>query len=142
MAPFPPADRACSRRPVCVSEPKNLLVHAYIFSVGKAVKNTSKLGKIAAIAAGAVLVYSILGFLLLPVVLKNIVVQELTRFTRRPVAIRGIDFNPYTMSFTVRDFQVEEPDGGIIFSVASVHATFVPVSSFLGHVWVFKGAVV
>ena len=105
-------------------------------------KNTSKLGKIAAIAAGAVLVYSILGFLLLPVVLKNIVVQELTRFTRRPVAIRGIDFNPYTMSFTVHDFQVEEPDGGIIFSVASVHATFVPVSSFLGHVWVFKGAVV
>ena len=76
----------------------------------------TKHGKLLAAAAALVLLYTAIGFLLFPVILKRVAVQELTKFLGRTVTIRQIDFNPYALSVAVHGFQVEESMGAVILS--------------------------
>jgi hypothetical protein len=101
----------------------------------------TKHGKLLAAAAASILLYTAIGFLLFPVILKKVAVQELTRFLGRTVTIRQIDFNPYALSVAVHGFQVEESMGGVILSWDTLYATFAPMSSLLHHAWAFKEAV-
>src|SRR5271157_6549338 len=98
-------------------------------------------GTLIAGAAAAILLYSTIGFLLFPLALKKIGVQELTHFLGRTVTIRKIEFNPYTLTLGISGFQVDEPNGGAILSWNTLRTTLAPFSSLVNRTLVLKEAV-
>ena len=59
----------------------------------------------------AFLLYSVTGFMILPVLLKNILEKKLTENLHRPVTIKTIQINPYLFKITVNNFQVASREG-------------------------------
>lgn len=59
-----------------------------------------------------VLSVSLLGFLVLPPILKSILVDELAAALHRPVKIASVRFNPYVLSVQIDGFAIEEKEGG------------------------------
>ena len=120
--------------------------HAYISLRWNDEKNAklppAALTKIVGVAAGVALVYSILGFLLFPAILKRIGVQE--HFVHgSPGDHRPHRFRP-VLHVADRPWLSDRRagNGGAIFSVGTVRTTFAPVPSFLHHLLVFRGVLV
>ncbi|MFC1843651.1 DUF748 domain-containing protein [Thermodesulfobacteriota bacterium] len=67
----------------------------------------SKHQKILIGIAVAFLLYSIIGFLLVPTVLKNTLEKKLSENLKRPVTIETIQINPYLLKVTVNNFSVK-----------------------------------
>jgi len=59
----------------------------------------------------AFLLYSITGFMVLPVLLKNILEKKLTENLNRPISIQSIQINPYLFKITVKKFQIASREG-------------------------------
>lgn len=57
------------------------------------------------------LVIGVLGFLVLPPVVKSILVDQLAKALQRPVTVEGLSINPYTLSVQVDGLAVQEKDG-------------------------------
>lgn len=59
---------------------------------------------------GAVLVYTLFGFLALPPILKSVLSKSLSETLHRRATIRDIRVNPFELSVTVRGFAISERD--------------------------------
>ena len=86
---------------------------------------------------GLLLFYTILGFLILPPIVRAIAVKQLSRQLDRDVSIQKIKINPFVLSTTVRGLLIKDKDGQPFISWDEVYVNF-QLSSFLGHPWVFK----
>ncbi|MBP6708074.1 MAG: hypothetical protein KA223_02840, partial [Candidatus Accumulibacter sp.] len=58
------------------------------------------------------LVIGVLGFLVLPPLVKWLLVDQLSTLLRRPVTVEGMSMNPYTLSVQVDGLAVQEKGGG------------------------------
>src|SRR5208283_6037972 len=56
-------------------------------------------------------VYSVVGFFLIPPILKSVLTTKLSEVLHRQVAIRQIKVNPFALSVTVRGFLIKERNG-------------------------------
>ena len=90
--------------------------------------------KILLILAGVFLVYSLLGFFVVPPVVRIIAEKDLSKALKRPTAIRKISFNPYNLTLTVYGLSVAGQKGGRFISVGKITADFQIVSVFKGGV--------
>jgi hypothetical protein len=61
--------------------------------------------------AAAFVVYSLVGFLLVPAIVKWQLVKRLSESTKRQAAVRQVRVNPWTLSLTIRGLALTEPDG-------------------------------
>ena len=86
---------------------------------------------------GLVLFYAILGFFILPPIIRAIAVKQLSRQLDREVSIEKIKINPFVLSTTVRGLLIKDKDGQPFISWDEVYVNF-QLSSFLGRAWVFK----
>ncbi|MGP8021704.1 MAG: DUF748 domain-containing protein [Limisphaerales bacterium] len=86
---------------------------------------------------GLLLFYAILGFLILPPIVRAIAVKQLSRQLDRDVSIEKIKINPFVLSTTVRGLLIKDKDGQPFISWDEVYVNF-QLSSFFGHPWVFK----
>jgi len=57
-------------------------------------------------SAIAVLIYAIAGFFILPLVLKPVVIDTLTEKLERQAQLEAIEFNPFTLSITLKKFSI------------------------------------
>jgi len=73
-------------------------------------------------------VFTLVGFFVIPPILKSVLVKKLSEGLRREVTIQQIKINPYTLSLTIRGFQVKEPKGPETF--LSFDELFVNLQSF------------
>jgi hypothetical protein len=87
--------------------------------------------------AAALLAYAILGFLVLPPIIRAVAASQLSRQLDREVSIRAVRLNPFVLSATVRGLLIKDEDGQPFVSWDEVYVNF-QLSSFLGHPWVFK----
>ena len=55
-------------------------------------------------------VFTIVGFFVLPSILKSILAQKLSENLHREATIEDIKFNPYTLSVTVKKLMIKERD--------------------------------
>ena len=79
----------------------------------------------------AFVVVGIVGFFLLPPLVKWIVADQLAEALHRPVAIKSLRINPYALSMTVEGLSVEEPEGGKSFvSFDSLYLNLESISLF------------
>jgi len=93
--------------------------------------------KILAIAVALIALYAVIGFVILPVIARPVGEQQLSKLVGRKVTIQRVSFNPFTMHVAARGLRVDEPEGGAIFSCASLDVTVEPWSSFVHHAFVF-----
>ncbi len=65
---------------------------------------------------GVLVFYSVVGFWVLPAMLRYLVVEKGAAVMQRPVTVARIDFNPYTLVLTVNQFNVgDREEGGETF---------------------------
>jgi hypothetical protein len=88
-------------------------------------------------AFGAILTYTVVGFLVLPPIVKAVAVKRLSSLLDREVVIRRVAINPYVLSGAIRGLLIRDKDGEPFVSWDEAYANFQLVS-FFGKPWVFK----
>jgi len=86
---------------------------------------------------GLFLFYTVVGFLILPPIIRTVAVKQLSRQLDREVSIQKVEINPFALSTTVRGLLIKDKDGQPFISWDRVYVNF-QLSSFLGKAWVFK----
>ena len=97
-------------------------------------EKVSAIQKTLLMLVGVFLVYSLIGFFVVPPVVRNIAEKDLSKALKRPAAIRKISFNPYNLTLTVYGLSVAGHKGGRFVSADKVIADFQIVSVFKGGV--------
>jgi len=67
-------------------------------------------------AAALLVVFTLVGFFVVPPIVKSVLTSQLTAALHREVAIREVRFNPFALSATVRGLTVKEPKGSETFA--------------------------
>jgi hypothetical protein len=93
--------------------------------------------KVALWVLGLFLFYTVLGFLILPPIVRAIAARQLSRQLDRAVSIQKVKINPFVLSATVRGLLVKDKDGQPFISWDEVYVNF-QLSSFFGKAWVFQ----
>jgi hypothetical protein len=88
-------------------------------------------------AAGLLLAYTLIGFLILPPIVRRVAVKQLSAQLGREVSIKAVKFNPFVLSATVDGLLIKDKDGQPFVSWDEVYVNF-QLASFFGHAWVFK----
>jgi hypothetical protein len=86
------------------------------------------------IAAG---LYTVIGFFVLPAIIKSQMLKRLPALTHRRVAIQEVKLNPYSLSFTLRGFSLTETNGDEFASLGELYVNFESIS-LLKRGFVFK----
>ena len=63
----------------------------------------------------AFVVVGVLGFLVLPPVVKHVLLGKMSEALHRPVAIQRISINPYALSATLEGLEIKEREGSETF---------------------------
>jgi len=88
-------------------------------------------------ALALVLLYAIVGFLVLPPIIRSVAVKQISRQLDRDVSIASVKINPFVLSATVDGLLIKDKDGEPFVSWDEVYVNF-QLSSFFGKAWVFK----
>jgi hypothetical protein len=81
--------------------------------------------------------YAVIGFFILPPIIRAVAVKQLSKQLDREVSIQKVKLNPFALSVAVRGLLIKDKDGEPFVSWDEVYVNF-QLSSFLGHPWVFK----
>lgn len=73
-------------------------------------------------AAGTVLLYAVVGFLVVPLVARPRLGEMISGFIGRPTTIGSLRFNPFAVSATARDVVVLEDDGTPVIALKELYA--------------------
>jgi hypothetical protein len=87
--------------------------------------------------AGLVLFYTIVGFLVLPPIVRSVAVKQLSKQLGREVTIQQVKLNPYAFSGTIRGLVIKEKNGDPFVSWDKVYGRF-QVTSLFQHAWVIS----
>ncbi|HWQ92111.1 MAG TPA: DUF748 domain-containing protein, partial [Clostridia bacterium] len=87
--------------------------------------------------AGIFLAYTLIGFLVVPQVIKWQMLKQLPGITKREASVRQVRVNPLTLSLTIRDLALKEPDGRVFASFEEFYINF-QTSSLFRWAWTFK----
>ncbi|MEY4917091.1 MAG: hypothetical protein RL616_1004 [Verrucomicrobiota bacterium] len=93
--------------------------------------------KLALWALGLLLFYTIVGFLILPPIVRSVAVKQLSKQLDREVSIEKIKINPFALSTTIRGLLIKDKDGQPFVSWDEVYVNF-QISSLFTKAWTFK----
>src|SRR5215510_3153013 len=80
---------------------------------------------------GSLVVFTLVGFLVVPLVLKSVLTSQLTAKLHREVTIKEIWFNPFVLSLEINGFSIKDREGDEPFvSFAELALNFQAVSVF------------
>src|SRR5262249_35586878 len=86
-----------------------------------------------AVLAGLMAFWAVVAFLVLPPILRPIAERKLSQALHRPVTLRRLALNPFTLSATLEGLEVKEKGGvGRFFSFDRFRANFEAVSLLKG----------
>src|SRR5688572_16414156 len=83
------------------------------------------------------LVYSVVGFVVAPLVVKSQLEKRLPAELGRPVRIKSVRVNPWILSTAVEGFTVSEKGGGPFLGWGRLYVNFDPTSFFVKE-WRFQ----
>ncbi len=87
--------------------------------------------------AGLFTAYSLAGFFVAPLIVKQQLVKQGTAALRRPVAVAQVRVNPWTFSATIRGLTVAAHDGAEFAGWDELHLNFAPATSLFRLAWSF-----
>jgi len=82
------------------------------------------------ITAVLILVYAIFGFFIAPPVLESNLISGITEHLGRKAKVDAIKINPFSLSVTIKGFELSEPDGEHFFGFAEFYVNFQLSSAF------------
>ena len=85
----------------------------------------------------ALVVYSIVGFVLVPWVVRRQLVDFVQQDLGRRLALERVRFNPYTFALRVLGFDMEESDGTPLLAFGELLVDFEPGASLVQRAWDF-----
>lgn len=88
-------------------------------------------------AVGLFVAYTIIGFFILPPIIRAVAAKQISKQLDRDVAIQKVRLNPFVFSTTIRGLVIKDRDGEPFVSWDEVYVNF-QLSSFLGRPWVFR----
>jgi len=97
----------------------------------------TRTGKWLTRAVVALLLYTLVGFLLLPALIKWQLGKRLPIATHRNAAVRDVKFNPYALSLTINGLSLTETNGDPFASWEQLHVDF-QLSSLFHWAWTFR----
>jgi hypothetical protein len=74
--------------------------------------------------AVALFLYTVIGFFVVPAIIKSQMLKRIPPLTLRQVSIDQVRCNPYALSLTIRGFSLKEPDGTVFLSFDEFYANF------------------
>jgi Domain of Unknown Function (DUF748) len=86
--------------------------------------------KVSAWVFGLLAAYAVIGFLVLPPVVRSVAVKQLSAQLGREVSIESVKLNPFALSTTVRGLLIKDTDGEPFVSWDEVYVNFEIVSLF------------
>jgi hypothetical protein len=86
--------------------------------------------------AVVMVLYTVIGFFVVPAIVKAQMLKRLPALTKRQVAIKRVRFNPYVLSLTIDGFSLKETNGDVFSSFGELYVNFQLSSIFKG-AWVF-----
>ena len=93
--------------------------------------------KLALWASGLLLAYTVIGFLILPPIIRSIAVKQLSKQLGREVSIEKVKFNPFAFSCAVRGLLIKDGDGHPFVSWDEIYV-HLQLSSVFSHTRVVK----
>jgi hypothetical protein len=78
------------------------------------------------------LIYTLIGFFVMPLIVRSVAVSQLRKLLDREVAIEKVRLNPFSFVAEVDGFSVKDPDGEPLLAWQHVRADFQFTSIFLG----------
>ncbi len=88
-------------------------------------------------AAGLFLLYVVVGFLVLPPIVRAVAASQISKQIDREVQIEKVRINPLALSTSIRGLLIKDKDGEPFITWNEVYVNF-QVSSFFGKPWVFR----
>ena len=64
----------------------------------------------------ALIVYALVGFFLLPAIIKWQLLKRLPVITKRAVTVQQVKLNPFALTLTIQGFTLKETNGGGVFA--------------------------
>lgn len=92
------------------------MINNHVTSKLQTVLHSQRTKKIALRCLIAVVIYGVLGFFVLPPVIKPVLVEKLGQALHRPVAIESLSINPFALSVTLDGVAIQEREGAEIFA--------------------------
>ena len=86
----------------------------------------------------ALVLYTIIGFFVVPAIIRSQMLKRLPDLTHRQASVEQVKFNPYAMSLTIRGFALKETNGEVFSSFDEFYINFQPVASLFRWGLVFK----
>ena len=97
-----------------------------------------KTGKIILLTIlGLVVLYALIGFLVIPWVIKTKVPPKLSEQLHRPVSIKDASFNPFLFKLQVEGFDIQEQDGSPLLGFDELFIDFEPGASLVKRAYTF-----
>lgn len=78
--------------------------------------------RIAIVLSACLVVYTVSGFFLLPIIAKPIIIEKLSEALGRTVSLDRLKVNPFMLSATVSGLKVQDKDNGIFVSLDALYA--------------------
>lgn len=88
-------------------------------------------------AAGLVAFYAVLGFLILPPIVRSVAAKQISQLLGREVAIEKVKINPFALSTSVNGLLIKDADGEPFVSWNRVYVNF-ELKSLFGRALTFK----
>jgi len=85
----------------------------------------------------ALVIYTVVGFLIAPVIIKWQLRRQLPALAHRPVTVQQVGVNPYALSLTVRGLAVTETNGAPFAGFEELYVNF-QLSSLFRRTWTFS----
>lgn len=92
------------------------MINNHVTSKLQTVLHSQRTKKIALRCLIAVVIYGVLGFFVLPPLIKPVLVEKLGQALHRPVAIESLSINPFALSVTLDGVAIQEREGAEIFA--------------------------
>jgi uncharacterized protein involved in outer membrane biogenesis len=92
--------------------------------------------RLAIIALSLVLVYALVGFFLVPYLIKSYAIPAVAEKLKRPVLVQEVELNPFTLSLRVTGFEIRETDQSALLGFEEFFINF-QVSSLFRRAYVF-----
>ncbi len=84
------------------------------------------------------IVYAIIGFFVLPVIIKWQLRKQLPTLTHRQAQVESVRVNPFALSLTIRQLALTEADGSRFASWSNFYINFEAFGSLANMAWTFK----
>ncbi len=85
----------------------------------------------------AVLLYTLVGFFLLPWIIERQLLAFADQRLQRPMSIERVRVNPYSLTLTIEGMKLDEADGTALAALREFHVNF-EASSLVRRAWTFK----